>query len=435
MYERNETMHNNNKYKHLAVLLLGLVLLVIVAGTGWLIYNEYTKPDIAAPTQTVEVKYPISVTIPAPPTEPVNSNESEADTKSILLIDASGSMPENSLDEKVIAEYAEVRPFTTGIYSDTSENESRIATAVNQALADGYDKIGVWTDLDSYPANEADGLRIDTPYQNRVVEFFCTSGTEEQDIIKFDECFTALLDKETCTLKFHDADTTDVGFDNYSFPEPSVPYNEASNELVEVQEGTVIVEVPVATNNIDPIWFVIAALLCMVIVLALVIALIATTSSNNQDVNVTINNAPVASPKPAQEPDSVEEYLRDPECAVVLDVSGSVKLQRRRMIRKAMELRGADGEVYTFGKEAKKLTLTEVENLPSEGDTLIAPVLDMLMQDGVKKFIVLTDGQINDYFKDTHQFDEVTIVKVGSYNPNFTKIVAQHCNRSKLIKP
>lgn len=184
--------------KKVAVVILSLAIIAIIGASTWYCL---TQVDTTPSTLTVEYNGGSASYVTQEETEEVEST-------SIALIDRSGSM--DGLIPAV-AGYDKIKEF--GL-----DDTSLIVTSVIEQLKMYQTRIGVVSDLESYPSDEFDFVTtIPTDYYNDVeLIFFVPMNVDDEWLDLYEYEFTRVLEPSTCTLKFvQDGKVVFCPFDNF----------------------------------------------------------------------------------------------------------------------------------------------------------------------------------------------------------------------------
>ena len=483
------------KSKNFALAIIGLALLVIMAGMFGFMYHELNNAN--QNTTTVEVNFDdMNATEATTPDDNDNTDDAvEAQNKSILLVDASGSMPE--VDETKYMKqyhYDELKYFGDIVADDEADckNETRIGTALHQMLEEGYTRIGILTDLETYPAGDLQNLVGE--YDEREVRFIYTDNYKQVNLDKVNKAVTGILDPDTCTFIFVDENGEEQEVIRNYVEEPET---EPVAEPVVANPGNVkVVTTGAAGNNA---MFIMMMLMMFALATFAIIALIACNNNAHPEPAPAPEAKPVPAPasapvvhvqtscgcgckcckkhcnccccgtckkdgKPQEEGKKPEEpaepaaiiekgvkeeipaQLADSKYALVLDYSYSVNPDPSkdpsapylRMLEMAKELyekanNGQEPVFYCFGDKAMLCNYEEAKMLKGSAHTDIDPVLKMLEADGKKDIIILTDGKINRGYAKNYSFDSVVIYEVNGGDRHFAENLAKMAKNCKTI--
>lgn len=308
--------------------------------------------------------------------------------KSICLIDHSGSMDEYTSKLFFVAGYDIIKPF--------GGDESRITTEVVAALDGGYQRIGVVTDLESWPYEEIEAITGHN-FGNCEVVFYVPENVNQDYLLDYVTRYRDALDSKNSTFRFVYLDSQKVVsvFENYR-PLIEVPTETtvtASNEQDFSISGDYV-----EGNKIPYSLVFILIMVFFIIIIVLIIALIAIAGvfGNEKKTDGT-----------GRVPAGVKKSLKAD--AVALDGSSSVSNLYNQFIRWCR----AENVpcVHRFASTVEELSLDEAESKPASGQTVGYECMKHLYENGCRVITIVSDMQFNDTPADQNvMFDKIFFV-------------------------
>lgn len=359
--------------KKVAVVFLSISILAIICAATW--YCLTAKTDATPSTLTVEYNGGSATYVTQEETEEVEST-------SIALIDRSGSM--DGLIPAV-AGYDKVKEF--GL-----DDTSPIVTSVIEQLKMYQTRIGVVSDLESYPSDEFDFVTtIPTDYYNDVeLIFFVPMNVDDEWLDLYEYEFTRVLEPSTCTLKFvQNGDVIYSPFNNFEAESKEA----VDNRDIYNEEPSFKVEATESGDNVPMMAFVILAALFGIVSLGLIIALICLVGNSEKETDT---------------PEGIKRALTAD--GVALDGSGSVETIYQDFIEWCKKENVSS--VYRFASGVQNLSIDDAESTPAEGQTHGYEALKRMFDDGCKVITVVSDFQFNDDAStaDNVSFDKIYLV-------------------------
>ena len=345
--------------KKLAIVFLGLAMLLIIAATTWYCL---TKVDTSPSSLIIEHSSGNGTYIPEEETE-----TETIETPRIALVDRSGSM-----DGLIpaIAGYDQIKEF--GL-----DDTSPIATSIIAELKYYRNKIGVVSDLESYPEAEFDvTLNVPDEYYHDVeLIFYVPADVNELWLKNYEYQFSRILSPYTSTLKFiQNGNVIYCPFDN--FEEATIEKSENGSVYTEAADY-LYVEATENKDTVPMIAFVILAALFGVVTLGLIIALICLCGNSDGE---------------SKTPAGIIRALSAD--AVALDGSGSVSSLYKDFISWCKKENTSS--VYRFASDVQVLSISEAESKSAEGNTHGYEALKRMADDGCKVITIVSDFEFND---------------------------------------
>lgn len=365
-----------------AIVMIATVMILSLIGAG--LYIAFT-PDVPA-----EASSTTSVTTPPPQeSQPAPDVQENENVPSIGIRDMSVSM---SAYVTAVAGYDTWSSFG-------QDGTSCITTAVVDALEKGYKRIGVVTDLESYPEEEM--LSISGKhYKHKELTFFVPDTVDPGWLNSYVSTFMGALDPMNCSLKFVDmsGNTISVLYSNFKkvaeVPEPSVTTVTATTTTTTtLKEG----------NSVPLSLVIIVIEVLFLIVMGLIIAIITRCccGCNSCCCTCTPVHQPIGS--------GVTRALQQSE-ALALDGSSSVENTYNTFIKWAE----SDGweTVYRFANSVEEMKISKAKRIPAEGGTLGYTALKQLYDNGYKIVTIVSDMQFTDWpeVADGVNFDKIYFV-------------------------
>lgn len=359
--------------KKVAVVLLAIAMLSIICATTWYCL---TKVDTTPSTISVEYNGGSASYVTQEETEEVEST-------SIALIDRSGSM--DGLIPAV-AGYDKIKEF--GL-----DDTSPIVTSVIEQLKMYQTRIGVVSDLESYPSDEFDFVTtVPTDYYNDVeLIFFVPMNVDDEWLDLYEYEFTRVLEPSTCTLKFvQNGKVIFCPFDNFK---NKTEGSKAGEATFSTTDGEFSVRAVENKDNVPMMAFVILAALFGIVALGLIIALICLVGNSEKETDT---------------PEGIKRALTAD--GVALDGSGSVETIYQDFI--AWCKKENVSSVYRFAEEVQNISITDAESRPAGGKTCGFEALRKMADDGCKVISVVSDFKFNDAQSNAENvsFDKIYLV-------------------------
>ena len=361
--------------KKVAVVFLSIAIIAIICTATWYCL---TKVDTTPSTLTVEYS--------GGSASYVTQEEIEKETieePSVVLIDRSGSM-----DGLIpaIAGYDTVKEF--GL-----DNTSPITTEIIGELKFYRNRVGVVSDLESYPSEEFDLVKdVPTSYYKGVeLVFFVPADVDEEWLKLYEEEFDRILDPHTCTLKFvQNGKVIFCPFDNFK---NETEGSKAGGATFSTTDGEFSVKAVENQDNVPMMAFVILAALFGIVSLGLIIALICLVGNSEKETDT---------------PEGIKRALTAD--GVALDGSGSVETIYQDFIEWCKKENVSS--VYRFASGVQKLSLSDAESTPAEGQTHGYEALKRMSDDGCKVITVVSDFEFNDEASNAENvsFDKIYLV-------------------------
>lgn len=373
-----------------AIVMIATVMILSLIGVGLCLTF---KPDIPA-----EASSTTSVTTPPPQeSQPAPDVQENENVPSIGIRDMSVSM---SAYVTAVAGYDTWSSFG-------QDGTSCITTAVVDALEKGYKRIGIVTDLESYPTGEM--LSISGKhYQDIELTFFVPASVDEGWLNRYSSTFVGALDPTTCTLKFVDMNGKNVSvlYNNFKkvaevVPEPSVTTVTATTTTT-LKEG----------NSVPLSLVIIVIEVLFLIVMGLIIAIITRCCCG---CTCTPVHQPIGS--------GVTRALQQSE-ALALDGSGSVEPMYKKFINWAEN--AGWGNIYRFAGSVEEMKISRAKHLAAGGGTLGYTALKQLFDDGYKVVTVVSDMLFGD---DPNLADGVMFEKIFFVGENLTEESVKHLTK------
>lgn len=346
--------------KKVAVVILSLAIIAIIGASTWYCL---TQVDTTPSTLTVEYNGGNATYVTQEETEPETIED-----PSVVLIDRSGSM-----DGLIpaIAGYDTVKEF--GL-----DNTSTITTEVIEELKFYRTRIGVVSDLESYPSDEFDIIKaVPTSYYKEVeLVFFVPNDVDEEWLKLYEEEYSRILDPDTSTLKFvQNGKVIFCPFDN--FENETEGSSNGGNASFTTSDGEFHVKAVENKDNVPMMTFVILAALFGIVALGLIIALICLVGNSEKETDT---------------PEGIKRALTAD--GVALDGSGSVETIYQDFIEWCKKENVSS--VYRFASGVQNLSIDDAESTPAEGQTHGYEALKRMFDDGCRIVTVVSDFQFND---------------------------------------
>ena len=341
-------------------------------------------------------------------TETENSVIETPKTNSICLIDQSGSMSDYTNKYFFAAGYDTIRTFGT--------EDSRITTEVVNAIDNGYQRIGVVTDLESWPSEEIEAIAGRSIGNVEIVFFVPEHVIGDANYNIYVDHYVDAMNSSNSTLRFVELETQTVisVFENYK-------------QLVEVPANTSITPADssftatgnyVEGNKIPYSLVLILILVFFLIIMALIIALIALAGAFGKKKDKDTGTVPAG----------VQRAIH--ANAVALDGSSSVSNIYSQFINWCRQ--ESVSNVFRFASQVEELSLDEAENKAASGQTVGYTCLKELFDRGYKEITIVSDMEFNDSPIDGIKFNKIFFV--GS---NLTEDKIDHlksfCNDYEII--
>ena len=334
----------------------------------------------------------------------------------MLLVDASGSMKGNIFAS---AGYDTVQKF--GDYLGQAGGNSYIYTNIVRTLDMGVQIVGVVTDLESYPASDANSL-TGKKYENVSLTFFLPEDVNASYVKDYQTNWSNALNQSNSTLVFVYADGSKlVAFDAYGKVENEEPEVENEDENV---DSDIVVKVDTEATLGDSISFktlvlILGTIIDLFCIFGIIlIALLSHSEKGGKDKEV---------------PDDIEEAFKLP---VALDGSGSVSNHYNSMVKYAEKLKVAD--VWRFAENVDKLSTEKAKNTPAGGNTSGWKCLKEMADAGLSEIAIMTDFGFNDDASqaDGISFEHVTMIIPANIkvNDEIKQKVIGMCKTYKEIK-
>lgn len=361
--------------KKVAVVILSLAIIAIIGASTWYCL---TKVDTTPSTISVEYNGGSASYV----TQEQEETE-EVESTSIALIDRSGSM--DGLIPAV-AGYDKIKEF--GL-----DDTSPIVTSVIEQLKMYQTRIGVVSDLESYPSDEFDFVTtVPTDYYNDVeLIFFVPMNVNDEWLDLYEYEFTRILEPSTCTLKFvQNGKVIFCPFDNFK---NKTEGSKAGEATFSTTDGEFSVRAVENKDNVPMMAFVILAALFGIVALGLIIALICLVGNSEKETDT---------------PEGIKRALTAD--GVALDGSGSVETIYQDFIEWCKKENISS--VYRFASGVQKLSLSDAESTPAEGQTHGYEALKRMSDDGCKVITVVSDFEFNDEASNAENvsFDKIYLV-------------------------
>jgi len=361
--------------KKVAVVILSLAIIAIICATAWYCL---TQVDTTPSTISVEYNGGSASYVTQKETEPETIEE-----PSVVLIDRSGSM-----DGLIpaIAGYDTVKEF--GL-----DNTSHITTEIIGELKFYRNRIGVVSDLESYPSEEFDLVKnVPTSYYKGVeLVFFVPADVDEEWLKLYEEEYDRILDPHTSTLKFvQNGKVIFCPFDNFK---NKTEGSKAGEATFSTTDGEFSVRAVENKDNVPMMAFVILAALFGIVALGLIIALICLVGNSEKETDT---------------PEGIKRALTAD--GVALDGSGSVETIYQDFI--AWCKKENIKSVYRFAEEVQNISITDAESRPAGGKTCGFEALRKMADDGCKVISVVSDFKFNDEQSNAENvsFDKIYLV-------------------------
>jgi len=339
----------------------------------------------------------------------------EIETRSILLIDKSGSMKdqqavEDILDQYDIASYDAVRWFDHRISDDpefVGGGDSHICEAVDKAADGGFTHITVVTDGEQWPQDySALGLYSDLDLTIHLVE--------EDKIAVAEELVSKLeVALEKSNLKVVKPDGTEESLSNdYQSPVYEVKFEIPDAPDAELEET-------VKDSKCHWLW----ALLLAVLIAALfdlIHELITRRKVKEEDKTTDNNAAPAPAPTMSENTVvAVTEKLRESDDVVEYYIDNSTSFERVFHGAAEAARRSGTKSATTFGSEVKERDVSELAALTAQGQTKGWEALETTK--GRRNAVILSDMQFNGKVFDESafagkHFRKVTVFAPAGYN-------------------
>lgn len=345
--------------KKLAIVFLGLAMLLIIAATTWYCL---TKVDTSPSSLIIEYSSGNGTYIPEEETE-----TETIETPRIALVDRSGSM-----DGLIpaIAGYDRIEEF--GL-----DDTSPITTSVIEKLKFDRKRIGVVSDLESYPADEFKLVdNVPTEYYSGVeLIFYVPADVNAKWLELYEEAYTRILDSSNSTLKFiQNGNVIYCPYDNFKEDQSE---KTKSGSFINEANDYLYVEATENKDTVPMIAFVILAALFGVVTLGLIIALICLCGNSDGE---------------SKTPAGIVRALTAD--TVALDGSGSVSSLYKDFISWCKNENVSS--VYRFASDVQVLSISEAESKSAEGNTHGYEALKKMTDDGCKVITIVSDFEFND---------------------------------------
>ena len=274
--------------------------------------------------------------------------------------------------------------------------ESRITTEVVNALDKGYQRIGIVTDLESYPYVELKALN-GRSFGNCEIVFFVPDTVDAAYYADYVKRYTDVLDSNNSTFRFVYLDSQKVVpiFENYrqlvTVPSTTTTVSDGSgfNVSADYVEG----------NKIPYSLVLILIIVFFLIIMALIIALIVLAGVFGKEKKTDGTDGTV--------PTGIKRSLKAD--AVALDGSSSVSNLYNQFITwcRAENV----PSVFRFSSTVEELSLDEAENKAASGQTAGYECMRQLFERGCKVITVVSDMEFNDTVTDQNMmFDKIFFV-------------------------
>ena len=326
---------------------------------------------------------------------PVEETTQSAETveaprpKSICLIDQSGSMDEYSGKLFFAAGYDIIRTF--------GEDDSKITTEVVNYLDNGYQRIGVVTDLESWPYEEIESIS-GRSFSNCEIIFYIPENVDQDCYLDYVTRYRNALDADNCTFRFVYLESQKVVsvFENYRVL-VTVPVSQTeatTGEPIKVSGSYV------EGNKIPYSLVLLLIVIFFLIIMSLIIAIIAIAGVFGKDKKK--NDGKWTGVVPAGIKRSIHTD------AVALDSSASVS----NLYSQYISWCKSEGvsTVYRFANNVEELSISEAENKSAGGQTKGYECLRELYDKGYKEITIVSDMEFNDDIVDQVMFDKIFFV-------------------------
>lgn len=350
------------KKRTIRVLAIVIVAIMMAVSIGYTVWMLHMHPDV----------YP-STTFTNKITAEQEGNHTVINSmkKSVLLVDRSGSTEGTTI---ATSNYESVMNFSSGI--GVSSGYSEIAEAIQEELEAGYLRIGVITDMEEYQSDGGtDWNALKGSFSNVEIKIYLTQNYDENEVLAGMRALESVLEKSTCTLRVYDSYgtllTKFAGFDNFDYE----AYLDSVSEEVPVevvntyttQNGN---SIPYS-NHISEreFWFLV---FCIMAILLLVLV---------GDSRTDMTPAPIG------------QAIHKSE-GILLDGSGSVAQDYDKMVSYC-ENEGKTN-VIRFANEVKEISLKKAKKLQAGGKTAGYEAMKFAYEKGMKKIMVVTDGDFTD---------------------------------------
>lgn len=365
----------NTALRRTAIIVLSIIMVLSIIGTG--LFLAFF-PDVSAKANT-------TTTIQA-------TNTTSSDVPSIGIRDLSVSMKN----------YMVAVPGYDTWNSFGADGTSRITTEVVKALDNGYKRVGVVTDLESWPQSEVNSI-VGRHYSNVELTFFVPNNVEQQYLNQYINIYKAAMDPSTCTLKFVDMAGNEMNvagsFDNYT------------SATDDKNPSTVTVTSSYEEGNSVPRSVVIIGLEALfLVIMGLIIVILALCGRCCCGfVGVGTTNVP----------QGVQRALKAD--ALALDGSSSVSHIYQDFINWAKN--SGWNKVYRFASQVEELNISKAERIPADGNTAGYTAFKMMFDAGNKVVTVVTDGGFND---EASIADGVIFEKIYFVGENISESDVEH---------
>ena len=338
------TNNISNSTRRVAIFFIAVVMILSLLATALFVARCPDKSSTANATATLTSTSPTTTT-----------------PKSIGIRDMSVSM----------SKYVTAVPGYDTWTSFGDDGTSRITTEVVNALEQGYERIGVVTDLESYPKTEMNSI-TGKHYQNVELTFFVPASVNQNYLNSYINTFKGALDVSNCTLKFIDMNGQEI----------SVLYN---NYAVQASTSPVTVHATYTEGNSIPRSVVIIGLEALfLVIMALIIALIALC---NRCCCGFIGGTGTSST-----PEGVSKALNAD--AIALDGSSSVVNAYHQFIRWAKN--NGWRRVYRFASEVEEMSISKAEAQEAQGGTAGYAAMKEMYDAGHKVVTIVSDMEFTD---------------------------------------
>lgn len=349
------------KKKRLRILAIVIIAIMMAISVGYTVWMLNTHPDVypsTTVTTTMTAKQGNNHTV-------VNSME-----KSVLLVDRSGSTAGTTIAG---SNYESVLDFSSGI--GVASGYSEIAEAIQEELEAGYIRIGLITDMEEYRSDGGTDWVLNGSFSNVEVKIYLTQNFDDSEVLAGMQALESVLDKSTCTLRVYDSYGTLLsrfgGFDNFDYE----AYLDSMSEEVPVEVVNTYASnagnsIPYSDHILEREFWFLAFCIMAILLLAL-----AGDSKNN------------ATPAP------IGQAIHQSD-GVLLDGSGSVAGVYDKMISYCENEGKTD--VIRFADDVKEISLKKAKKLKAGGRTAGYEAMKLAYEKGMKKIMLVTDGDFTD---------------------------------------
>lgn len=320
--------------------------------------------------------------------------------KSVCLIDRSGSMDDYANKLFFAAGYDIIQTFGT--------EDSKITTEVVNALDKGYQRIGIVTDLESWPYEEIETIS-GRSFGNCEIVFFIPDDVDQNCYYDYVQRYRDALDATNSTFRFVYLDSQKVVsvFENYR-QLVTVP---TTTTITSGDSGFSVTGDYVEGNKIPYSLVLILIMVFFIIIMALIIALIALAGVFGKEKQTTGTGTV---------PTGVVRSLKAD--AVALDGSSSVNHIYNQFITwcRAEQV----PSVFRFADTVEKLSLDKAENKTAGGQTAGYECMKRLYDEGYKVITIVSDMQFNDTLTDQNiMFDKIFFVGSNLKESNVSHLI------------